>query len=36
MKDIYLYKFLKIPLIRALGEKVYEQLCIAARELKKK
>ncbi|HOU01794.1 MAG TPA: DUF3109 family protein [Bacteroidales bacterium] len=35
-KGLYLYKFLKIPLIRALGEKLYEQLCIAARELKKK
>lgn len=34
-KDIYVYKFLKIPLLRTLGEKIYEQLYIAARELKK-
>ncbi|MFN8239237.1 MAG: DUF3109 family protein [Bacteroidales bacterium] len=29
------YKFLKEPLTRALGSEIYEQLCIAARELKK-
>lgn len=32
---VYLYEFLKEPLIRALGEKVYEELCIAAEELRK-
>lgn len=33
---IYLYEFLKEPLIRALGEKLYNELCIAAEELRKK
>jgi hypothetical protein len=32
----YVYEFLKIPLMRALGEKTYNELCIAARELRKK
>jgi hypothetical protein len=32
---IYVYEFLKEPLIRALGEKVYDELCIAVRELRK-
>jgi hypothetical protein len=31
-EGIYLYEFLKEPLIRALGAKVYEQICIAAEE----
>jgi Protein of unknown function (DUF3109) len=29
---IYAYEFLKEPLIRALGENVYDQICIAAKE----
>ena len=29
-EDVYIYEFLKEPLIRALGAKVYEQICIAA------
>jgi hypothetical protein len=32
----YVYEFLKIPLIRALGEETYRELCIAARELREK
>jgi Protein of unknown function (DUF3109). len=32
----YVYEFLKIPLIRALGEETYNELCIAARELRKR
>lgn len=32
---IYLYEFLKVPLIRALGEDMYNELCIAATELRK-
>jgi hypothetical protein len=34
-EGVYAYKFLKEPLIRALGADIYEQLCITARELKK-
>lgn len=34
-KGIYVYEFLKEPLIRALGEELYEELCIAAIELRK-
>jgi hypothetical protein len=33
---VYVYEFLREPLIRAVGEKVYEELCIAAEELRKK
>ncbi len=33
---VYVYEFLKEPLIRAVGEKVYGELCIAAEELKKR
>lgn len=33
-RGIYVYEFLKVPLIRAVGEEMYEQLCIAAAELK--
>jgi hypothetical protein len=29
----YVYEFLKEPLIRALGEETYKELCIAAKEL---
>ena len=31
---IYVYQFLKEPLIRAIGESMYEELCIAAEELR--
>jgi len=31
----YVYEFLKVPLIRALGEETYNELCIAAMELRK-
>ena len=34
-EGIYLYEFLKAPLIRALGEEMYKELCIAAEELRK-
>jgi hypothetical protein len=32
---IFMYEFLKEPLTRALGEKMYKELCIAADELRK-
>jgi hypothetical protein len=35
-KGIYVYEFLKTPLIRAFGEKMYRELCAAATELRKK
>jgi hypothetical protein len=34
-ESIYVYEFLKEPLIRALGEELYKELCIAATELRK-
>lgn len=34
-EEIYVYEFLKEPLIRAFGDELYKELCIAARELKK-
>ena len=34
-EGIYVYEFLKEPLIRALGEELYNELCIAATELRK-
>jgi hypothetical protein len=34
-EGIYVYEFLKEPLIRALGEDLYKELCIAAVELRK-
>jgi hypothetical protein len=34
-KGVYVYKFLKEPLIRALGENMYIELCIAAEQLRK-
>lgn len=34
-KNIYVYEFLKEPLIRALGEEMYSELCSAAAELRK-
>ncbi|MCX6326932.1 MAG: DUF3109 family protein [Bacteroidia bacterium] len=33
-EGIYVYEFLKEPLIRALGEDIYKDLCIAAVELR--
>ena len=33
---LYVYEFLKEPLIRALGEEMYKELCIAAVELRKR
>jgi hypothetical protein len=35
VEGIYVYEFLKVPLIRALGEETYNELCIAAEELRK-
>ena len=34
-EGIYVYEFLKEPLIRALGEELYKDLCIAAIELRR-
>lgn len=34
-KNIYAYEFLKEPLIRALGEDAYHELCVAAEEFRK-
>lgn len=34
-EGLYAYQFLKEPLIRAVGEDIYEQLCIAAEEFRK-
>jgi hypothetical protein len=34
-ESVYIYEFLKEPLIRALGVDVYKQICIAADELRK-
>ena len=34
-EGVYAWEFLKEPLIRAVGKEVYDQLCIAAKELKK-
>ncbi len=34
-EGVYVYEFLKVPLIRAIGEKMYKELCIAAEELRK-
>ncbi len=34
-ESVYLYKFLKEPLIRAIGKEQYNELCIAAAELRK-
>jgi len=34
-EGLYVYEFLKEPLIRALGKDLYNDLCIAARELRK-
>jgi hypothetical protein len=32
---VYVYEFLKEPLIRAFGEEMYKDLCVAAEELRK-
>lgn len=34
-EGVYVYEFLKAPLIRALGEEIYNELCIAAEELRR-
>jgi hypothetical protein len=34
-EGVYVYEFLKEPLIRAFGEKMYNELCMAASELRK-
>ena len=34
-EGVYLYEFLKEPLIRAFGKEMYNDLCIAATELRK-
>ena len=33
--DTYLYEFLKEPLIRAFGSELYDELCVAAKEIRK-
>jgi hypothetical protein len=35
-EGVYMYEFLKVPLIRAFGKEIYNDLCIAANELRKK
>lgn len=35
VEGVYVYEFLKEPMIRAFGEDVYAELCIAAAELRK-
>jgi hypothetical protein len=34
-QGLYVYEFLKEPLIRAFGEEMYKDLCVAAEELRK-
>jgi Protein of unknown function (DUF3109) len=34
-EEVYIYEFLKAPLIRAVGENIYNELCVAAGDLKK-
>jgi hypothetical protein len=34
-EGLFVYEFLKEPLIRALGQELYKELCIAAKELRK-
>jgi hypothetical protein len=34
-EGVYVYEFLKEPLIKAFGEKMYNELCIAAEEIRK-
>jgi hypothetical protein len=33
---VYVYEFLKEPFLRALGEDIYNELCIAAEEMRKR
>jgi hypothetical protein len=33
--EVYVYEFLKDPLVRMLGKDVYKQICIAAKEFRK-
>ena len=35
-ESIFVYEFLKEPLIRAIGEEMYTELCIAAEEMRKR
>lgn len=35
-EGVYVYEFLREPLIRALGKDMYKDLCVAAKELRKK
>jgi hypothetical protein len=35
LKGIFVYEFLKEPLIRAMGKKLYDELSVAAKELRK-
>lgn len=35
-EEVYVYEFLKMPLVQALGENIYNELCIAAKELRGK
>ncbi len=35
-EGVYVYEFLKEPLIRAFGKEIYNDLCMAAKELRKK
>jgi hypothetical protein len=35
VEEVYVYEFLKEPLIRALGDELYNDLCIAAAELRR-
>lgn len=32
-EGVFVYEFLKVPMIRAFGKELYKELCIAAREL---
>ena len=34
-EGVFVYEFLKEPLIRAFGENIYDQICIAAEEFRK-
>jgi hypothetical protein len=34
-EGVYVYEFLREPLIRAIGEEMYKDLCVAAKELRK-
>lgn len=34
-EKVFVYEFLRVPLIRALGKDIYNELCIAAKELRR-